>query len=161
MGTSAAPSARPSQANFQNHYGEGDEGHEEEGRQQDWQGPICQGHGLPRDQGEDLHWLEEVRPGQEHNGQDREQEKERPREEVAMDRGCQESARRPQDQGLLRSRRAPRSTLRQRSSTTSETFAQSVRCTESRGAPAPGVGISTPVERVSFQLLMLTSTGDE
>merc|ERR1712224_132777 len=63
--------------------------------------------------------------------------------------------------GFLPSRRAPRCTPRQRSSTTSErytfTFEDGQRQVE---APAPGVGISTAAERRSPMLLPSAVTDD-
>merc|ERR1712224_265516 len=81
--------------------GEGDEGYEEEIRQQDWKGPHGQGDGAPRQQGQDRGWADRKGPDEEQVRQDCEQEEERFGQDQPMDRCRQEGTRRVEDQGLL------------------------------------------------------------
>merc|ERR1712046_232069 len=84
--------------------GEGDggnEGHEEEDRQQDCTGKDGQSHGASRLQGQDSWRPDGEGFGQEQNRKDCQQEKERLRQEEPVDCSSQEGTRRPQDQGLL------------------------------------------------------------
>merc|ERR1711918_70695 len=81
---------------------EGNEGHEEEDCEQDRQGPGGQGHGAPREQGEDCWWLDCKGLDQEQVWQDRQQEEQRQGLEVPMDAGCREGAQGLEAHGLCR-----------------------------------------------------------
>merc|ERR1712098_167567 len=80
---------------------EGGEGHEEEDREQDCNGPVSQGDGAPRVQGEDRWRLDGEGPDQEQDGQGCEQEAQRLCQEEPVDHCMQEGARSPEDQRLL------------------------------------------------------------
>merc|ERR1712118_171154 len=82
--------------------GEGNEGHEEEDREQDWQGPHGQCNGAPWHQGQDYGWPDSKGPDPEQEWQDCEQEGQPCQEEQPWDDCRQEVPRRLEDQGLLR-----------------------------------------------------------
>merc|ERR1719316_2116852 len=87
---------------------EGDEGNEEEGSEQDCQGQVGEVGGVQRQQGEDLHWLEEERPDQKQEWQGCEQEaiykwQEELRQHQGLDRRCAEGPQGAWCQGLCRS----------------------------------------------------------
>merc|ERR1711975_18902 len=79
---------------------EGDEGHEEEVREQDCEGQPRKVHGAPWQQGEDRRRLDCQGLVQEQVWQGREQEVERPRQEVPMDPGYREGSQGPEDYRL-------------------------------------------------------------
>merc|ERR1719172_584134 len=81
---------------------EGHEGHEEEDREQDRQGPDGQGHGAPREQGEDCWWLDCKGLDQEQVWQDRQQEEQCEGKEVPMDAGLCQGAEGLEAHGLCR-----------------------------------------------------------
>merc|ERR1712100_776950 len=127
---------------------EGHEGHEEKDREQDCQGPHGQGHGAPREQGEDCWRLDCQGLDQEQAWQDRQQEEERLLQEVPMDAGLREGAQGLEADGLCRDQeglsfvREGEGVLWQLS--TNHSLRNEQRQVE---APALGVGISTAVER--------------
>merc|ERR1711977_301547 len=139
------PPHKSSQTTYR--YGQGDEGNEEEEREQDCEGPHGQGNGAPWQQGKN-HWRLDCQGfDQEQSRQDCEQEAERTRQEVPMDAGCQEGAHGPEAQGIRRDQEGL-TPLRQ-----GEGVLQCVSAALSTGeaseAPAPAVGISAVVERWS------------
>merc|ERR1711924_256887 len=81
---------------------EGNEGHEEEEGEQDRHGPDEEGHGAPREQGEDCWWLDCKGLDQEQVWQDRQQEAKCQGQAVPMDAGHFEGMEGLEDHRLCR-----------------------------------------------------------
>merc|ERR1711990_611518 len=155
MGISSSPSLQLNTHLSSNGEGEeGNEGHEEEDRQQDCTGKDGQSHGASRLQGQDSWRPDGEGFGQEQNRKDCQQEKERLRQEEPVDCSNQEGTSRPQDQGLLRDQEGLTPVLESQGVLQCVSVARSRRLerVEHAKAPALGAGISAPVERRHFLL---------
>merc|ERR1712146_683063 len=130
---------------------EGHEGDEEEVCEQDREGQPCQIDGAPWYQGEDRWRHDSQGSHQEQVLQGCEQEEVCLCQEVPMDPGNLKGAQGLEDHWLLRHQEG-HTAVCQRSSTTSK------RCASTREDGAPGVGISTAVERLIHRLLPIAVT---
>merc|ERR1711974_398938 len=102
MGCLQTSSSYPDCSDGQSHEGyEGDEGHEEEGGEQDCKGPLRQSHGAPRIQGEDCRWLDRIFFDKEQAWQGCEQEAISAWQEELLDDCCCEGKEGIENQGLL------------------------------------------------------------